>query len=105
MWLLQLVTREGHMMQHVKLLLPPAPHAARPLQVALLTNAPACCPCCPACHLLLQEFEPSPAGQGRAITMGEFVRDILLDQVGGWVGADCWQGVKGGGWCNWWWVG
>lgn len=31
----------------------------------------------------LQEFTPSPAGTpgGRKVTMGEFLRDILLDQV------------------------
>lgn len=29
----------------------------------------------------LQEFTPSPAGMGKQITMGDFVRDILLDQV------------------------
>jgi|LauGreSBDMM110SN_4_FD.fasta_scaffold47446_2 hypothetical protein len=31
--------------------------------------------------LLAQEFQPS-GPQGKSITIGEFVRDILLEQVG-----------------------
>ncbi len=31
---------------------------------------------------LPQEFDPSPQGQGCTVTMGDFVRDIMLDQVG-----------------------
>jgi hypothetical protein len=33
--------------------------------------------------LCLQEFEPSPKGLGRAVTVGAFARDIMLDQVSG----------------------
>ena len=33
-------------------------------------------------HCLPQEFDPSPQGQGCMVTMGDFVRDIVLDQVG-----------------------
>ncbi|KAL4854361.1 Pre-mRNA splicing factor SR-like 1 [Chlorella vulgaris] len=29
-----------------------------------------------------EDFEPSPAGLGRSVTIGEFARDIMLDQVG-----------------------
>lgn len=28
-----------------------------------------------------QEFSPSPEGLGKTVSMGDFVRDILLDQV------------------------
>lgn len=35
------------------------------------------------CYLfsLLQEFTPSPGSLGKSISIGEFARDILLDQV------------------------
>ena len=33
--------------------------------------------------LMSQEFSPSPAGLGSVVTMGDFVRDVLLDQVRG----------------------
>ena len=34
-----------------------------------------------ACAALLQEFKPSPGSLGKSITIGDFARDILLDQV------------------------
>lgn len=48
--------------------LPPSPALHPPMLTWLL--------------LRLQEFEPSPKGLGRAVTIGAFARDIMLDQVG-----------------------
>ena len=36
----------------------------------------------PLPRCLPQEFDPSPQGQGCMVTMGDFVRDVMLDQVG-----------------------
>lgn len=30
---------------------------------------------------LAQEIDPSPEGHGKTVTMGEFVRDVFLEQV------------------------
>ncbi len=49
----------------------PAPHFLAPNHSVLPLRLPS-----------LQEFSPSPPGLGHTITMGEFARDILLDQVG-----------------------
>lgn len=35
-----------------------------------------------AAHVIaVQEFSPSPEGEGKSITIGEYVRDIFLEQV------------------------
>jgi hypothetical protein len=31
--------------------------------------------------LLVQEINPSPDGSGKTVTVGEFVRDVFLEQV------------------------
>ena len=34
-----------------------------------------------SCFVSIQEFTPSPEGYGKAVTMGDFVRDVFLEQV------------------------
>jgi hypothetical protein len=33
----------------------------------------------------VQEIQPSPEGHGKTVTMGEFVRDVFLEQVRAWM--------------------
>lgn len=37
-------------------------------------------------YLHAQEIDPSPEGYGKTVTMGEYIRDVFLEQVGLFLG-------------------